>query len=129
MFEIHSWDCDGVVFINKDVRGLRPEPNDVIITGRSFEEEPETRAMLAKRAINNPIFFNPLKYHEKSRQTAGEHKARTIKRLRSEGYNIVVHWEDDEVQAEVIRRECPEIHVIMIVHDLTYKENKRHYEF
>lgn len=127
--EIYSWDCDGVIFINKDIRGLRPEPNDIIITGRSFEEKPETEAMLAKRCIMNRVFYNPLKYEEKTRESAGQHKARTINELKSAGYNVIAHWEDDEVQANVIRKECPDVHVIMVVHDLTEKENVRHLEF
>jgi hypothetical protein len=31
--------------------------------------------------------------------------------------------------SNVIRKECPDVPVIMIVHDLTEKENKRNYDF
>jgi hypothetical protein len=130
---INTFDCDGVVAIEintpfKRIIGLRPEPNDIIITGRSFEERPETERMLAKRSINNRVCYSGLRFEEKTRQASGEHKARTIKQLQAEGYTVVCHFEDDEVQAKVIRNDCPEVHVILLVHDLTEKENVRHDE-
>lgn len=126
---INTFDIDGVVHINKEVGGVHPGPNDIIITGRSFEEAPETNAMLTKRGINNRVIYNPLQYDQKTRQASGEHKARSIKSLQQMGYTVMCHFEDDEVQAKVITEECPEVHVVMIVHDLTEKENKRNYDF
>lgn len=125
---INSYDCDGVVTFNSQLAGLRPEPNDVIITGRSYEERPETEWMLAKRSINNEVFYNPLKFDHKTRESSGRHKALTINELRTRGYNVICHYEDDEVQADIIKKECPEVHVILLVHDLTEKENVRHDE-
>jgi nicotinic acid phosphoribosyltransferase len=127
--KIRTFDIDGVVWINKDVKGLRPDPDDIIITGRSYEEREETEAMLAKRGIKNKVMFNDLPFEEKTRETAGEHKANCIKALFSAGYQVTAHFEDDEVQAAVIMRECPDVPVIMIVHNLTEKENKRNYDF
>ena len=126
---INTYDCDGVVFINKDVVGVYPGPRDIIITGRSFEEKPETEAMLFERRIFNLVIYNNLKYDEKTRGSSGEHKAMTIKSLQRAGYTVVAHYEDDEVQAKVITEACPEVHVVMLVHDLTNKENCRHTEF
>jgi hypothetical protein len=124
--KINSYDCDGVVFFNKNVPGLRPEPNDVIITGRSYEERPETERMLAKRSINNQVFYNPLKFDDKTRESSGRHKAYTIKDLQAQGYEMVIHWEDDPIQADIIKQLCPEVNVILLTHDLTNKENVRH---
>ena len=50
MKEINGFDCDGVITV-----GIHPGLGDVIITGRSFEEIPETRQMLKKRDILNCI--------------------------------------------------------------------------
>jgi hypothetical protein len=122
----NTYDIDGVIFINKDVGGIYPGPTDIIITGRSFEEELETSAMLADRGIKNSVFYNSLTYDQKSRETSGKHKAKIIKWLFSNGTKVLVHFEDDEVQAEVIRRECPDVHVVLLVHNLTNKENMRH---
>lgn len=127
--KIRTFDCDGVVYINPEIGGLRPEPNDVIITGRSFEERPETERMLALRSINNQVFYNSLPFDEKTRESSGEHKARTIKVLQTSGITITAHFEDDPVQAAVIRRECPDVPIIMIIHNLTELENVRHDEF
>ena len=57
-----GFDCDGVITI-----GLYPGPNGIIITGRSYEEMPETIKMLDKMGIRNPVYFNPLKFSEKTR--------------------------------------------------------------
>ena len=123
---IKTWDCDGVIYFNKDVTGFRPEPNDIIITGRSFEEEPETARMLALRCINNKVYYNPLKFDEKTRESSGHHKANTIKALQSIGFEISCHVEDDPVQAAVVREKCPDVNLILITHNLTNMENVRH---
>ena len=88
-----------------------------------------TKYMLAKRGITNKVMFNDLPFDEKTRESSGEHKANCIKALFSAGYVVTAHFEDDDVQANVIRKECPDVPVIMIVHDLTEKENKRNYDF
>lgn len=125
--DIRTFDIDGVIAINRKIGGLRPDPHDVIITGRSFEEREETMIMLERRQIYNKVMFNDLPFDEKTRESSGYHKANCIKALFSAGYNVVAHFEDDEIQAAVIRQECKDVPVIMIVHDLTEKENVRHY--
>lgn len=101
-----------------DVPGLRPEPNDMIITGRSFEERPETERMLAKRSINNQVFYNPLKFEHKTRESSGRHKAFTIKELQSKGYIVICHFSSDKVQAKIIKKECPEVSVKIILEQI-----------
>jgi len=122
---MNSYDIDGVVFINNEIGGLYPGPNDIIITGRSYEEMEETTAMLHSRGIYNNVYYNQIKFAEKTRQTSGFHKAWTLNRLLNDGVMIHGHFEDDEIQAEVIEINCPRIKVIRIVHDLTEKENVR----
>ncbi len=123
---INTFDIDGVVSISDRVGGVHPGPYDIIITGRSFEEFPETKEMLQSRGIYNRVFFNRCKFDEKTRSSSGLHKVETIQRLEKRGYTIMCHFEDDEIQAEVIRKNCPNITVVMLVHDLTNKENVRH---
>jgi hypothetical protein len=125
---ISSFDCDGVIFIKKDI-GVYPGPNDIIVTGRSFEEKHETEAMLKKRGIKNPVFFNPLEYDLKTRISSGEHKARTLNALIAGGVTIKCHYEDDLIQADIINRLCPEVPVVLLLHDMTEKENKRQLDY
>lgn len=123
---MNTFDIDGVIYIRKGLMGVRPGPDDIIITGRSFEEEPETRQMLHEAGINNPVFFNPLKFDQKSREGSGVHKANTLNRLKDDGFNIQIHFEDDPIQITEIKRLCPWINIVHLAHDLTYKENMRH---
>lgn len=121
----NSFDIDGVITV-----GLYPGPNDVLITGRSYEEAPETYAMLRSKGIHNAVFFNKLPFDKKGRKSSGTHKGYTIKELIQAGVNIKVHFEDDEVQKAEIGRvlDCYGIKgvtVVHIVHDLTEKENVR----
>lgn len=128
LMSVNTFDIDGVIYINSEVRGVYPGEEDFIITGRSFEEQPETLEMLHGREIFNHVFFNPLPFDSKTRESSGKHKAFTIKELQTMGFTVKCHFEDDEIQAEIIRRECPDITVVMLVHDLTNKENVRHHK-
>lgn len=121
--KVNGFDCDGVITV-----GIYPGPDDFIITGRSYEEEPETLDMLHKKGIYNKIAFNPIPFNQKTRQSSGEHKALKIKILKARGIEIVNFFEDDEIQKAVIERECPWVNVVHVVHDLTEKENVRHIE-
>lgn len=121
--QMNGFDCDGVITV-----GLFPGPNDVIITGRSFQEQPETEAMLKRKGITNKVIYNPSKYEDKTRETAGAHKANILNTFKHNGVDIITFFEDDEVQKAVIERECPWLNVVHVVHDLTNKENERHLE-
>lgn len=123
---MNSFDIDGVVYINKDIPGVNPGINDVIITGRSYEESEETYRMLKARGINNVVYFNPLPYSQKTRESSGIHKAKTLNMLQSIGYNINFHAEDDPIQIEQIKLLAPWVNIIYMDHNLTYKENQRH---
>lgn len=125
---MNSFDIDGVIYINKDIIGVYPGPDDVIITGRSFEEFEETEKMLEHRGIKNLVFYNPLPFDQKSRITSGVHKAITLNKLRDEGKDIKVHFEDDPIQIDQIKKIAPWVNIVYLQHDLTNKENVRHIE-
>jgi len=122
--QIASFDIDGVIFNGHEVPGIFPGAEDLIITGRSFQESVETYDMLRSRGIMNEVYFNPLGFHQKTRATSGEHKAATINKLNAEGANIVCHYEDDPIQAQIIREQT-EVYVIFIDNPLVGKENRR----
>jgi hypothetical protein len=65
--------------------------------------------------------MNPLKFEEKTRQTSGQHKGRTLFYLEQMGYRFGIHFEDDPIQAEEIRKIMPHINIVMLQHDLTEK--------
>lgn len=123
---MNTFDIDGVIYIRKGLMGVRPGPDDIIITGRSYEEEVETRKMLLEAGIKNPVFFNPLKFDQKTREGSGVHKANTLNKLKEDGFNIQIHFEDDPIQIEEIKKLAPWVSVVHLDHDLTYKENMRH---
>lgn len=125
---ISSFDLDGVIYMGPKLGGVYPGPKDIIITGRSFEERPETEAMLVSKGILNLVFFNPLKFDEKTRESSGQHKAWTLNQLKNNSKMLSpsIHFEDDEIQAAIIEAKCPWVKVVRLVHNLTEKENVRH---
>lgn len=121
-----SFDIDGVIWMGP-YPGVNPGPNDIIITGRSYEEGQETEDLLIRRGLGrNQLYMNPLTFDEKSRETSGVFKGQIIKKLNSQGYNIVIHYEDDPIQKAEIERIVPDVQVVLLVHNLVEKENVRH---
>ena len=106
--------------------GVYPGKDDIIITGRSKEERPETEAMLKSKGITNQVYYNSTPFDEKTRESSGRHKGQTLFYLEELGYRFGIHYEDDPVQAEVIKKMMPHINVVLLQHDLVEKENKRH---
>lgn len=123
IMKINSFDCDGVITL-----GIYPGPNDVIITGRSYEEEEETIAYLRSRGIMNEVIFNPLKFDEKTRETSGIHKANTINCLYERGISVKFHFEDDPIQINAMKPHLKNpVKIIRIDHDNEiFMENCRH---
>lgn len=121
---INTFDIDGVIYMGR-YGGVYPGPDDIIITGRSKEEEKETREMLEFKGITNDLYMNPLPYGQKSRKSSGQHKGRTMFYLEEMGYKIGVHFEDDPIQAEEIKKIMPHVNVVLLQHDLVEKENVR----
>jgi hypothetical protein len=133
---VNAFDIDGVIHLGNGVCGIRPGPSDVIITGRSYEEEKETLAFLHRNGIHNPVFFNQVMYDEKSRESSGWHKGQTILLLHRAGLTIEYFFEDDEVQKAEIEKivsekssvwNCP-IRVIHVNNPHVEKVNRRHLE-
>lgn len=124
---INSFDIDGVIHFDQIEGGLRPRDQDILITGRSFEEETETLEFLRSEGILNKVYFNPLKFHEKTRETSGIHKAYIINQLYKDGVHVRAHFEDDPIQKLVIEDsvENEAFNVIHIVSNLTELENKK----
>jgi hypothetical protein len=122
---INSFDIDGVIFMDK-FDGVYPGKDDVIITGRSKDEEPETLAMLKSKGITNTVYMNPTPFDQKSRKDSGRHKGQTLFYLEEMGMRFGIHYEDDPIQAEIIREMMPHINVVLLQHELVEKENVRH---
>lgn len=118
---INSFDIDGVIYMGDTFTGVFPGPDDVIITGRSYEEGDITMNMLRGRGIFNDVYMNPLKFDEKTRKSSGQHKGRTLFYLEELGYRFGIHFEDDPIQAEEIRKIMPHINIVMLEHNLTEK--------
>jgi len=119
---INSFDIDGVIYMGDAFTGVFPGPDDVIITGRSRDDEGEiTTKMLTNRGIYNKVYMNPLKFDEKTRKSSGQHKGRTLFHLEQMGYRFGAHFEDDPIQAAEIRKIMPGINIVMLEHNLTEK--------
>ena len=124
---IASFDIDGVLFNGWDMPAIKLNANDVIITGRSIEEYSETIEFLQSRDIYNTVFFNPIPYDTKTRESSGLHKANTLNMLLKSGLNIVIHYEDDPIQTVIIQKNTP-VTVIHVSNPLVEKENKRNFK-
>lgn len=128
MTMINSYDFDGVINMGK-YDGLRPGPNDIIITGRSYEEKAETLALLKAKDIHNKVYFNSRPFDMKTRISSGRHKALTLYYLEEMGCRFGIHFDDDPIQIAEIKRLMPHINCVLIDHDLVEKENVRRNEY
>lgn len=122
---INTFDIDGVINMG-DYDGVYPGKNDIIITGRSFEERDETMELLSRKGIQNAVYMNPLRFSEKSRKSSGTFKGFMIQALNSLGYEVMIHYEDDPIQAYEISFIVPEVKIVLLNHNLVEKENARH---
>jgi hypothetical protein len=122
--EFYGYDFDGVVSI-----GVTPRwTDDIIITGRCIDEADYVREYVEKNTgFIGEIIFNPMTLAERGNHTvqartySGQHKARTIKKLREEGYNLTRFFEDDPIQKAIIEESNPEVEVVHIVSNLVQK--------
>lgn len=118
---MNGFDIDGVIYFGDTRPGIRPGPDDVIISGRSYQEADATFKFLKRFGIMNRVFLNPINFADKTREKSGLHKARTMNVLKDRGEIIDLFFEDDPIQAEIIRRDAPWVNLVMVVHDLTVK--------
>jgi len=127
---INAFDIDGVIDLGK-FSGLYPGKNDVIISGRSYEEEPETKKMLEEKNISDrKLYLNPLPFDRKTRKSSAEHKAKTVIELFNRGISINLFYEDDWDQLRIEQKKFAnyglKTRVIWVNHGgLIEKENIR----
>ena len=122
--EFYGYDFDGVVSI-----GVTPRwTDDIIITGRCIDEAEYVREYVTKNTgFIGEIIFNPMTLAERGNHTvqartySGEHKARTIKKLREDGFNRTRFFEDDPIQKAMIEEANPDVGVVHIVSNLVQK--------
>jgi hypothetical protein len=115
MQTINSFDFDGVIYFGQDLCGARPGPDDILITGRSFEEKDKTLAWCAKFGIRNRILFSQVPEALKTREISGYHKAITLRGLLKD-VKVEIHFEDDPIQKAIIEAMVPEVKVVHLVH-------------
>lgn len=119
---VNGFDVDGVLFLGRESPAFVPASHaDVVVTGRSYEEEAETLEYLRNAGIECEVYFNPRPIVEKTRESSGQHKADTLERLRESGVAVDMFFEDDPVQAAVIAERCPWVNLVLLQHDLTVK--------
>lgn len=125
--KINTFDIDGVILFDVDnLQGVMPNPQDIIVTGRSYEEAIETYHELHKRGIYNAVYFNPLPYDKKTRESSGKHKANIINMIIASGIDHGVHFEDDPVQIEAIKQNCHyDVNICYVKSNLSELENRR----
>ena len=99
-----GYDIDGVL-IRKDRAILyRPEPHDIIITGRSYQSATRTYQELRELDCNCAVYFNPVFSKDVTLQNAMEWKAKIIGMLGIEQF-----FEDDIAQIDFIRQLHPNV--------------------
>lgn len=118
---IKGFDFDGVIHFHSLGCGVRPGPDDVIITGRSFENTEYVIGVLESYEIRNPVFFNPLPKKDNNRVLSGRHKANTLNQLRADGIEVAIFFEDDPIQKEQIEEHASWVKIVHLVHELTEK--------
>lgn len=125
---VNTFDFDGVCFFGPGLGGVLPgRVFDPIVTGRSIEESDETIQVLDQRGANNLVFFNPLPFDQKTRESSGRHKVAVISLLREHGIDVNIHLDDDPVQLETIRQHLGDsVRLVFVSHNLTTLENARH---
>lgn len=119
---INSYDIDGVIYMGEHMDGLRPGPNDIVITGRSVESREETERMLLSKGITNPLYMNNKSKSWNDREQSGFHKGWTLFHLEQIGYRFNIHYDDDPIQIEKIKEMMPHIKIVHVNHDLVPKE-------
>lgn len=102
-----GYDLDGVIYktgMRQHILSI-PADCDLIISGRTFAEYDKT---CADAAGSVPVYIRGCgKFGDRS--AAGMFKATMINTL-----NVVKYYEDDEVQADIIKAACPKCEVILV---------------
>lgn len=105
----------GTILRTRD--GQRPS---AIISGRSFEEEAETKEYLASIGMDGiPLYLAPVKMLEKTWKTSAEHKANTLLSLT----DVLEFWEDDARQAVYIHETWASLDGTRMLHHMPSPED------
>lgn len=114
--KINSFDYDGTLTTGAFAPVVG---QDIILTGRCYNEAAQVFAGLSKLGIENiPIFFNPMHYSirgdftEEARLKSATHKVKVLSELAK--HHDVTHWDDDPVQIEYIRKHVPTVKLIQV---------------
>lgn len=110
--KVNIFDYDGVIFLGEGLTGVRPNPEDIIVTGRCLEESREVLKHLKERGINNQVFFQNMPVELRTRKDSGTHKVNTLKQLLKSGYEIGVVYEDDPTQLSILKKYLPNLNYI-----------------
>jgi hypothetical protein len=113
--KISSFDIDGVLYLGKEYSAIKPNPDDIIITGRSIEESKKTLDFLHSRGIYNQVYFNPVPCSEKTREKSGKWKADCLRMLINSGLDIALHFEDDPIQWAILEECVPEVSLVKVI--------------
>ena len=124
--KVNTFDIDGVIYFGEELTGVRPGVDDLIVTGRSFQQREDTEKMLHSREIYNKVYMNPLERNDPqySREASGKFKAWQLTSLKQQGYEIGMHFEDDPVQINEIKKEHPDLNIIHLK-----RENEEHVKY
>ena len=120
MLTVNVFDFDGVVYFGGDSPGVYPGPDDLIVTGRSFEERDKTISWCEHFGIKNRIYFSQIPVRLRTREISGYHKAITLRDIMKTN-RVELFFEDDPIQKAIIEAMVPEVKVVHLVHDLTEK--------
>lgn len=120
---VNMYDFDGVVSI-----GVKPmRASDVIVSGRCRDESAYVRGKLMELGITNAVYHNPLTLSERgdhteyARKCSGVHKANVIATFKKWNIKVDTFFEDDELQARIIKSYHPEVLIVLLKHDLVEK--------
>lgn len=115
--EVRMYDFDGVVS-----EGIHYplSYHDVIITGRTFQESKVVYDKMKELGISNAVYFNPIHLKDRgnhsiaARTSSGNHKATIISLLKANKVNIIEFFEDDQLQADIIKATHTELKINLI---------------
>lgn len=108
---VRGYDIDGVLS-----HGIKPFGGCCFaITGRSFEQAEHTYAQFKEWGIKDcAIYFCPMQGKDITREKAAHWKARMIGVL-----GVKIFYEDDLLQAEIIRQQHPSLTIHIVREDGT----------
>lgn len=105
---LNGYDIDGVLLPYNGAEGLVPQEPYIIVSGRNYTQFYNTVNKLREKGIYGPILLRPSS-KVGDRVQSGEWKANVINFA-----GVTTFYEDEDLQAEIIRKECPNCKVIMV---------------